>query len=272
MAVPGRRLRRFAYDARNVPMLGSAVEHAYNWYFNRARGHVRLFRGVYANFAAALAAIPPGQLTSFDNAPSAERVLAEWLAVYPSDYPVMFWLAKLLRDHRFVFDWGGNVGLKYFAYRRYIDYPPGHHWVVADVPAVVELGKKTALREGADAIRFTTGLEDLVRADVLIAAGVLQFIEDPFATLRAASRIPRHILFNKVPVGDMPKAVTLHNMGTAFCPYHLFNRRELVSALDALDYRLVDEWKSPDVSCEVPFFAEYSIGAYSGFYFEKRER
>lgn len=264
-----RRWRRLAYEARRVPVLGNAVAGAYRRYFNNAQGQVRLFRGIYPNFETAAAAAPAGRLLSYDNEPSATRVLDEWQGVYPNDYPVMFWLTKLLRDQRFIFDWGGNVGLKYFAYRRYIDYPQGHVWLVADVPAVVELGRKVALRESADGLRFTTELDELSDADILLAAGVLHFIKDPFALLRTAPRLPRHLLLNKVPAYAMPSAVTLQNMGTAFCPYRLFNLGELVSTLEGLNYRLIDEWKSPDLSCEIPFFPEHSITAYSGFYFAR---
>jgi putative methyltransferase (TIGR04325 family) len=260
----GSRLKRLAYQARHLPVLGTAVAGAYRRHFERARGkHVRLFRGVYPTFAAAAAAIPPGALSGYDNEPSATRVLDEWLDVYASDYPVMFWLEKLLREARFVFDWGGNVGLKYFAYRRYLDYPQGLAWLVAEVPAIAALGTAIALR-------FTTELDELSEADILLAAGVLHFIEEPFDRLRAARRLPRHLLLNKVPASSMPAAVTLHNMGTAFCPYHLFNRDELVAVIEGLGYQLVDEWKSPDLGCEIPFYPKHSIGAYSGFYFTKR--
>ena len=70
----------------------------------------------------------------------------------------------------------------------------------------------------------------------------------------------------------MPSAVTLQNMGTAFCPYHLFNRDQLVDSIERMGYHLVDEWKSPDVSCEVPFYPAYAIPAYSGFYFARTDR
>jgi putative methyltransferase (TIGR04325 family) len=72
-------------------------------------------------------------------------------------------------------------------------------------------------------------------------------------------------------VYDMPSAVTLHNMGTAFCPYRLFNRPEFLSSVEALGYRLVDEWQSPGVSCRIPFEPGHSIGAYSGFYFTRND-
>ncbi len=266
-----RSLRRLAYKARNVPVIGSAMAGAYRNYFNKARGSIRLFHGLYPAFDAAAREVPPEGLVSYDNTASARRVLDEWLGVYPNDYPVMFWLTKLLNEHSRVFDWGGNVGLKYFAYQRYIEYPAGLTWTVAEVPAVVELGEQIARRESATALRFTTDFDGIDSADILLGAGVIQFIDDPIARLAAAPSLPRHLVLNKVPVYDMPSAVTLHNMGTAFCPYHLFNRQALVGALEALGYSLVDEWSSPDVACEIPFYPQHSINAYSGFYFIRKQ-
>jgi putative methyltransferase (TIGR04325 family) len=77
------------------------------------------------------------------------------------------------------------------------------------------------------------------------------------------------VVLSKVPAYDAPDAVTLQNMGTAFCPNHLFNRSRLVERFVELGYRLVDDWRSPGLTCEIPFHPEHSIGGYSGFYFVK---
>ena len=268
MATMASSLRRLASTARHVPMLGGAVADVYRRYFNGARGEdVRLFRGVFPSFEVAAVNIPSGRPLGYDNPVSATRMLSEWLAVHPSDYPVLFWLGKLLLGSKTVFDWGGSVGLKYFAFRPYLEYPTDLVWFVSEVPAVVELGREIARDKRATALRFTTDFTGMADADLLLAAGVLQFINDPFSCLRTQPRLPRHLIINKVPVYELPSAVTLHNMGTAFCPYHLFNRPELVRAIETLGYRLVDEWRLPGVACQIPFHPEHSIGAYSGFYF-----
>jgi putative methyltransferase (TIGR04325 family) len=264
-------LRGAALRAGRWPVVGGAVARAYRRYFDAASGkHTRLFHGLYADFATAEAAIPAARACGYDNAASAERVLAEWLDVYPSDFPVIVWLAKLLPACELLFDWGGNVGLKYFAFAKYLDYPAEFTWLVNDVPAVVELGRATARREGASGLRFTTSLEELPRADVLLAAGALHFIDDPLGKLRALSRLPAHLLLSKVPALEAPSAWSVHNMGTALCPYRLFNRDELVAEIEGLGYALVDEWRIPDVTCEIPFHPDYAIDAYSGFYFTRR--
>jgi len=272
MATVDGGFRRLATTARHVPMIGRAVAGAYRRYFDGARGeHVRLFRGIFPSFEAAARHIPRGSPSGYDNPISATRMLGEWKTVHSSDYPVLFWLAKLLPDCKTVFDWGGSVGLKYFAFRPYLEYASDLIWNVSEVPAVVKLGRQVAGDRGSGALRFTTDLTGLAEAGVLLAAGVLQFIADPFTALRGQPLLPRDVIVNKVPVYELPSAVTLHNMGTAFCPYHLFNRAEFVRAIETLGYRLVDEWRSPGVGCQIPLYPEHSIAAYSGFYFTRRD-
>ncbi len=264
-----RPLKAFVATATRWPLLGGALNTAYRRYFNSVGGNARLFCGVFPDFASAELAVPAHRLVGYDNAPSAERMMAEWLGVYPSDYPVLFWLQKLLRDSFTVFDWGGNVGIKYFAFSSYLTYPENLRWVVNDVPAVLQLGREVAARESATALHFTAEMDELGQADILLASGVVQFIDDPFARLSSAASLPEHLIFNKVPLYDKPSRVTLHNMGVAFCPYHLFNRASFVASVEALGYELRDEWASPDISCNIPLSPQYSVAAYTGLYFLK---
>jgi putative methyltransferase (TIGR04325 family) len=263
-------VRDIVHAAAGLPIFGDLIVRAQTRRFNSATGmNVRLFNGIFPDFASAARAIPTDRPSGYDNEPSASRVLSEWLEITPSDYPAMFWLAKLLPQARSVFDWGGNVGLKYFAYRRYIDYPADMVWCVNDVPAVVAVGKTIAEREAAAALRFTTTLEELADADVLYSAGTLHFIDDHVALLKGVKALPPHVILGKLPISDAPAAVTLQNMGTAFCPNHLFNRAAFERGFLELGYRLVDRWMSPEMNCFIPFYPDRSIRGYSGYYFAK---
>ena len=276
-AVPsrwGRRpwLRPLLESAARVPGVRPVMRAGYERYFGRAGGHVRLFNGLYPDMATAAQALPRGRAIGYDNPASAYRVIDEFGTLFDDDYPVMFWLAQVLPECRLLFDWGGNVGLKYFAYRSYLTYPDGLEWTVCDVPAVVAAGREVARREGAVGLSFTTQLDVLPSADILFAAGVLHFIEDPFGTLRSLPSLPQHLLFSKVPIYDRPSAVTLQNMGTAVCLYQLFNRAEFLHEIATLGYELIDEWRSPDCACRIPFHPDHTIDAYSGFFFRKLQR
>jgi putative methyltransferase (TIGR04325 family) len=264
--------RQFVYAAGRLPVIGSVVVQAQRRRFESARGNdVRLYDGIYPDFASALRAIPAGRESGYDNQSSAGRLLDEWLTITPSDYPALFWLSRLLPEAKLLFDWGGNVGLKYFAYRKYLSYDSALIWCVNDVAAVVAVGKEVARREAAPGLCFTTTLDELSEADILFAAGAIHFVEDPLGMLRDSARLPRHVLLNKVPAYDAPSAVTLHNMGTAFCANHLFNTAELVQGFAHLSYRLVDHWISPEMVCEIPFQPEHTVRGYHGFYFMRED-
>lgn len=256
-----------AEQAVRVPLGRSLLIRRHKQRFDSATGTLRIFHGLYPDFASAIRDIPAGRLEGHDNEASALRLADARLHISPFDYPVLFWLQKLLPGCRLLFDLGGGAGISYLSYRSYLQYPSTMTWLVAELPAAAALGAKIASQErGADQLRFTTSLDELPRADILLLAGVLQLIDKPFELLRSAARLPPHLLINKIPLGDRPAAVTLHNTGAALCAYHLFNRAQFLSDCQALGYQLVDEWSTPELSANIPFFPERQIRAYSGFY------
>jgi len=258
-----------ARAAAQVPLLRRPLQRAYERYFNGCQGQIRLFSGVYPDFKAALRAIPRDRLVGFDNAPSARRQSHDLFHLFPMDYPVMFWLDRLLPACRLLFDWGGNIGISYFAFRRHLVYPEQLTWLINDVAAVIDEGMAITRELDAPGLSFTTSMARLSDADVLLACGSLHFIEAPFDVLRAQEALPRHVVLNKVPVYPQPAAVTIQNMGTALLPNHLFNEAEFVGNFTSLGYRMVDEWEN-DLSCHIPFHPEHSIRAYKGYYFSKQ--
>jgi putative methyltransferase (TIGR04325 family) len=267
-----RLTQAFVEEAARVPRVRVLLNRRYKREFDVASGRVRIFHGIYADFAAARVDIPVGRLQGHDSEVAALRLADARLRVYPFDYPIMFWLEKLLPNCRLLFDLGGGVGISYFGYRKFLNYRADMRWLVNELPAPAALGRRIARQEDAEALAFTTSLEELPSADVLLAAGSLQLIENPFEHLRSVARLPEHILINKVPLGTMPSAVTLHNMGPALCPYHLFNRAHFMASLEALGYELVDEWATPDLSARIPYFSDYSIRAYTGFYWRRTQQ
>jgi putative methyltransferase (TIGR04325 family) len=254
--------------AARIPLLRAPLQLAYEQYFNRVHGAARLFSGIYPDFEAARRAIPPDRLQGYDNPASAKVLAHEMFRVLPMDYPILFWLNRLLPDCALLFDWGGNIGLSYFSFRKHLRYPPNLTWLVSDLPAVIAEGTATAAGLDAPGLQFTTAVERLAESDILLASGVLHFIEAPFDTLRAQRALPRQMLLNKVPVYPLKSAVTLQNMGTALLPYHLFNESEFTAEFRSLGYRLVDEWET-ELGCHIPFHPEHSIRAYKGYYFAK---
>lgn len=248
--------------------IGSKVlRAAYESHFEAAGGYERMFRGLYPDFASAAAAAPPGKQVGYDGDATTTRRAHEWRYIFPSDYPVLFWLSRLIPGANLLFDLGGDVGSRYLMFRKHLSYPDDFTWLVNDIPSIVALGRTIAQEEAASHLQFTTNYTRLAEADILLASGVLQVLEDWNGFLLRAASLPRHVLINRTPVGDQPEMVTLSATGVSFAPYRIFNRRSFIAAFADLGYRLVDEWLTPGFDCRIPDHASHSLDAFSGFYF-----
>jgi putative methyltransferase (TIGR04325 family) len=268
MPGPTGLARRAAGGLAGLPGLRWVALRGYRRYFASQSGAARLFMGVYPSFEAAAASAPCDKPLGFDNPATAHRLEHERHALDPTDYPVLFWLSRLLRPDSFVFDVGANVAISYYKYRNYLDFQPGLTWLAQDVPAVVAAGEAIAAAEPSPGLRYTHNFTEVGRADIVLACGCLQFLRDPLEFLRDAERRPFHIILNKTPAQQRhPAAVTLHSTGTAYCPYWLFNWDDLLVRFGTLGYEPVDVWTNPGLSCRIPFFHGYSVSTYSGALF-----
>lgn len=97
------------------------------------------FSGCYATFEEAERAAPSGFI-GCDHEPMTmlNRDGPDSLPTRmdPNDYAALFWLRTLLPGARRLFGFGVNVGTAYYAYRRYLDFPPDFTWAVCGVPAM----------------------------------------------------------------------------------------------------------------------------------------
>lgn len=227
-----------------------------------------LFRGVYNNFQEAIDSAPSTKGIGYDHPEPASFYLDRIEQIFASDYPVLFWLGSLLKPGCKVFDLGGHIGVGFYAYQKYLDYPEGLRWLVCDVEEVIITGKMLAERKRDPRIAFTTNYAEADGHDVLFASGSLQYIEKSLAALlEPLSMKPAHLIINLLPVHDGKPFVTLNNIGAVFCPYHVFNKAELIASMRALGYECVDIWKNEEKRCAIPFYPEHSLDAYHGFYF-----
>jgi putative methyltransferase (TIGR04325 family) len=181
-------------------------------------------------------------------------------------------MGKLLGDASSVVDLGGNVGVTYHGFRRYLLYPQELRWTVVDLPAVIAEGRSVASSRPSAGLRFAASLREVERSEIFLASGSLQFIAGTMAEHLAQLRErPSHLILNKLPLHDGATAVTLQNTGDSFAPCWLYNARELISSIEGLGYELVDRWSCADRSLYVPF-DDRNVPAFSGLYFRERSR
>lgn len=95
----------------------------------------------------------------------------------PSDYAVLYWLNRITGDIR-LFDYGGNMGNVYYGCSRYIETATrAMQWTVYDLPQIIEMAKRMAVKRSVPAPQFTTSIPDAAAANVLLVSGALHYWE-----------------------------------------------------------------------------------------------
>ena len=250
------------------PAVGAAEEAARRFAQNSSEN---LFRGVFDSAEAATLSAPATRPLGYDNPESAALYFGRMQhELY--DYPAMFWLRRSLdAGLRSVFDVGGHVGIKFYAFRAPVALPDDLRWLVCDVPAVIERGAKVAARRGVDPwLSFTSDYQRLDGTDILFASGALQYL--PFSLdewLGGLARPPQRLIINTTAVHPEREYYTLNSIGTAFCPYRVVAEPRFLDSLAALGYRLVDRWTNPGKTLMLETHPDLSLGHYSGYYFER---
>lgn len=248
------------------------IERWAQWRFRPGQRSSNSYVGIYRNFADAQQAISrdgsPTQGFNSDVGASLYRDRMD--RTFAEDYPILFWVQAAGDSVKKVFDFGGHIGLLYYACANRLHLPASVRWCVSDVPAVIAEGERMARERGAHALHFSTGFSEGDGAGVWLSSGALQYLEPDalFSALASYAQLPRHLILNKLPASDGEGFVTVQDMYAFKNPYTVFSRSELVSQLERLGYVLRDCWTTPGHHCLVWRNRERSIDTYSGFYFE----
>lgn len=269
------RLVRIAHEAAQLPLLAPMTRPLYRRRFARLYREGNRYCGVFDSFEAALAAAPPSAPSSYDTKAAGRmyRGLLDELRL--CDYPALHWLSRLFsQEQTGVFDLGGHVGIVYYAFRRYLEYPAQLRWTVHDVSHVIEARKKWAAEHDEHAQLDFAAAANAANAadgeDVLFTSGALQYLDYTLPELLGSLRQPPpHVLVNLVPMHPTRGYFTLQNMGFAICPYRVMAVPEFVDAMAGLGYSLIDRWDILDREIQVPFEPQCSIGRYTGMYLKR---
>jgi putative methyltransferase (TIGR04325 family) len=255
---------------QRLPPLRALHRRVYQRHFAKPREFANMFNGVYDDFPSAMKAIPPHARVGCDNVEGVDRFNLILDKLWPSDYPILFWLSTLIEKGTTVFDLGGNVGLAFWGCAPYIDYPPDLAWTVCEVPVVAQRGKELAEERKERRLFFTTDMEQAGGVDILLASGALHMIEAPlWDTLAKFPDKPRHLLINRVPLYDGPSFATMYDIGPAITAYQIWNRLEFIKHFEDCGYELIDFWATPEWGCSIPFYRERKVDSFVGMYLKR---
>lgn len=236
------------------------------------------FRGVFNTFEEAIQSAPKTKTIGYDNDELAQEYqqmaeLGDWehskSIITAYDYPVLFWLNSIFTANPVnnIFDFGGNVGIHFYAYQKYLNFR-NLTWTVCDLPEIVKAGKELAQKRQEQDLVFTTSFEEASNNNILIASGCVQYINSFSEQIEKISNKPTHILINRLPLYDGKQFVTLQNGGKVFYPQYVFSKTEFLQSFQNIGYQLIDIWKDSMDSCMIPFHPEKSVPFYHGMYFK----
>jgi len=229
------------------------------------------FKGVYRSYSEALAAVPAQAFQGFDHKSVAEFFIDTHFVFQPADYPVLFWLSQILEPRQLLFDYGGGVGQSFYLYQNYLRFPEGMRWMVFDLEALVEAGRRLGEEKKAQGLGFTTNFHDAQDATILLTTGALHYIEpDLSASLAELPKAPKHVLVNRVPMYEGEPYYTVQHSEHSFVPNKIMNLDAFVLSMQKLNYEKVDQWYLPR-SVRIPFHPECFVSSYRGFYFRLKD-
>jgi putative methyltransferase (TIGR04325 family) len=257
---------------RKIPI--ASDYYSYYWLFPKT---ITGCRGIYSSFAEAMKAVPEKKSAGYnqpivsqhhdqDQSTAQLTARSEIGTFHSIDYPIVLWLKSAFSDSSTVFDMGGNVGLAYYAYHKFLNYPNDLQWLVCELPEMVKVGKDIAIQKDSKNLSFTTDFSKAEGSEIFLTCGTLQYLEATLPELiKPLQTKPKHLLINHVPFYDGESFTTLQNIGYAYCPYKIQNRTEFINALTSLGYRLIDSWEIQR-SFSIPFHPERHVPNYHGFY------
>ena len=228
------------------------------------------YRGVYATYQEAEAALPKGRDHGFhEDVPDFFKKTQ--LGFNQSDYPVLLRLLQALKPGAAVFDFGGGLGQCFYSYQQFIEFPPGLTWTVCDVESFLEQGPKLAHERGVENLFFTSDRMKASGATAFITNGTLQYVEEDLSEiLRRLPELPEHVLVNRVPMYKGKPYYTVQSSLHSFIPYKIMNTGELIERMSRIGYDAIDQWNLPR-TLHVPLHYDHFVPHFRGIYFRYRK-
>ena len=204
---------------------------------------IGVFRGRFPTYEDAQGSLPPSARSGYDDEQLVAGNLESFSRIHAFDWPVIALCQRLIREAKLhtMTDFGGHVGVKYYAFEKMLDLKSGFAWQVVDVPAMIREGR-ARMAPGNTVLKFFETLEETGPAEGLLLSGVLQYarlsIEEIFAKL---PKKPYIVFLNKVPVSDGCGYFTIEKYIKPL-PYRIYGAGELDTIRERLGYQRVAQW------------------------------
>lgn len=180
------------------------------------------FQGEYASWPSALASADGyGRAEILDKVEHATLRVVRGEAAYERDsvlfdrtqiyWPLLsslLWAAAREQGRLSVLDFGGSLGSSYRQNKTFLDALPDVHWGVVEQPHFVALGRR---RFSDDRLQFFDSIDECagtIRPNIVVLGSVLQYLEEPFTTLRDLSRTGAGMMVvDRTPFSNLPSDV-----------------------------------------------------------------
>lgn len=228
-----------------------------------------LFMGSFGDFEAAAASAPTRAAIDFSDVAAPLHIPQ----VQFSDYPSVFWLGRALSEGmRSVLEVGGNVGARYYAFRRMLSYPPDLRWTISESKEMVARGRELAARrQVGDQLAFVTDDQPASDAhDVVYASGSLPYLPIRISDIIAAQPSkPKRIILNMIPVHPERTLYTLNSSDAGISPCRIQHHDELLTELLSAGYERRDGWRNTGMNIRIPFVHGGEQLYYAGCCFDR---
>lgn len=211
--------------------------------------------GVFYSAVDALAAVPLDRRSDYTNPDIVPINFEQFSEVQLFDWPVICCIVALLARRKVtsLIDFGGHVGVKFLAFRPFLDLPPEFLWNVVELPPMVEEGKRRNAGKHR-ALAFHHSIAECDNAEIMLLSGVLQYFEQPLDALFAECREkPRYVLVSRLPLCDREGFYTLENFGRVKMAHRVYGREENEATRERLGYDLEVRWRIPYRDFAIPY-------------------
>jgi putative methyltransferase (TIGR04325 family) len=160
-------------------------------------------------------------------------------------------VAIVRKGNLHVADFGGSLGSFYFQHQKFLRNIEGLQWSIVEQSNYVEVGRQD-FEDGR--LKFYSTLTDAASrsaVDVTLFSGSLQYLDDPFETLRQAAQLCDCVVIDRTPfIDERDDRIAVQRVSAsvfkATIPHRFFAREKFDRFMKGLGFSSFCEWNGFD--------------------------